>query len=182
MVVLTVVVTCLGMTLPALLLTRDDWVARQAASYVVAQMMLARSQAARYGAAVGILFEEAGGDIRFSKYVDGDGDGIRSRDIADGVDRPLEPARSLAEQYPAVRFGFAESVPPIDANVSSFGSDPVRFGAGDILTFGPVGTATSGTLYLAGPGQQQYAVRVLGTTGRLRVMRFDRRSRLWTDR
>ena len=52
MVVLTVVVTCLGMALPALLLTRDDWVARQAASYVVAQMMLARSQAARYGAAV----------------------------------------------------------------------------------------------------------------------------------
>ena len=117
-----------------------------------------------------------------SKYIDGDGDGIRSRDIADGVDQPLEFVHALSDHYAAVRIGFADSVPPIDAALASSGSDPVRFGPGDILTFGPVGTATSGTLYLAGPGQQQYAVRVLGTTGRLRVMRFDQRSRRWTDR
>lgn len=182
MVVLGVVATGLGMALPALLVTREDWVAKQATAYVVGQMTLARSQAARHGAAVGIRFEQGAGDIHFSKYIDGDGDGIRSRDIADGVDQPLEFVHALSDHYAAVRIGFADSVPPIDAALASSGSDPVRFGPGDILTFGPVGTATSGTLYLAGPGQQQYAVRVLGTTGRLRVMRFDQRSRRWTDR
>ncbi len=182
MVVLGVVATGLGMALPALLVTRDDSVARQATAYVVGQMTLARSQAARHGAAVGIRFEENAGDFHLSKYIDGDGDGIRTRDIADGVDQPLESVHALSDHYPAVRIGFADSVPPIDGALRGSGSDPVRFGPGDILTFGPVGTATSGTVYLAGPGQRQYAVRVLGTTGRLRVMRFDQRSRRWTDR
>ena len=181
MVVLAVLAICLGMALPALWVTREDWVARQATAYVVGQMMLARSQAARYGAAVGLRFEKVGGDVGFSKYLDGDGDGVRSRDIADGVDTALELVHSVSDHYPAVRFGFAEA-PAVDGSPSISGSDPVRFGAGDILTFGPLGTATSGTVYLAGPGQQQYAVRVLGTTGRLRVLRFDRRLGQWTDR
>jgi len=182
MVVLAVVAICLGMALPPVLMTREDSVARQATAYVVGQMMLARSQAARYGAAVGLRFEKDRGDVGFSKYVDGDGDGIRTHDISDGVDTALECVYKISDHYPAVRFGFADAAPTVDGDPSSSGSDPGRFGAGDILTFGPLRTATSGTVYLAGPGQQQYAVRVLGTTGRLRVMRFARRSRLWTDR
>ena len=44
-------------------------------------------------------------------------------------------------------------------------------GSSRILTLGPDGTATSGTLYVRGR-RGQYAVRILGITGRTRVLRF----------
>jgi hypothetical protein len=47
------------------------------------------------------------------------------------------------------------------------------------LSFGPSGGATSGTLYVRGAGAQQYAVRILGATGRSRVLRFDFLARRW---
>ena len=46
-------------------------------------------------------------------------------------------------------------------------------GPAKILTMSPDGTATSGTLYLRG-ARSQYAVRVLGATGRTRVLKYDR--------
>jgi hypothetical protein len=45
----------------------------------------------------------------------------------------------------------------------------------------PDGTATSGTLYLQGK-RAQYAVRVLGATGRTRVLAFDRERQTWINR
>ena len=95
MAVLAVVAICLGMALPSLLVTREDWITRQATAYVVGQMMLARSQAARYGAAVGLRFEEDRGDVGFSKYVDGDGDGIRSRDISCRFNRSMQQCQRV---------------------------------------------------------------------------------------
>jgi hypothetical protein len=61
-------------------------------------------------------------------------------------------------------------------------SDPVRAGSSDILTLSPNGTATSATLYICGPTRSQYAVRVLGTTGRTRVFHFSRASSTWIEK
>ena len=58
----------------------------------------------------------------------------------------------------------------------------MRIGRSRILTFTPIGTATSGTLYLRGRGSIQFAVRVLGATGRTRVLRYDARLRKWVAR
>jgi hypothetical protein len=60
-------------------------------------------------------------------------------------------------------------------------SDGIRVGSSRILTLGPDGTATSGTLYLHGR-RGQYAVRVLGATGRTRVLRFDTGTGRWLTR
>ena len=56
---------------------------------------------------------------------------------------------------------------------------PLKLGGSSVLSFGPVGGATSGTVYLRGPGEQQYAVRLLGVTGRSRLLRFNFRERRW---
>ena len=65
-------------------------------------------------------------------------------------------------------------MPEIGARTPAAGErDPIRIGSSQIVTFTPIGTATSGTVYLHGRGVTQYAVRVLGVTGRTRVMRFD---------
>jgi hypothetical protein len=50
-----------------------------------------------------------------------------------------------------------------------------------LLRSTPDGTATSGSLYLHGR-ERQYAVRILGATGRTRVLRFDRGLGRWMPR
>ena len=161
MVVVSVAATCLGLAVPALLTTCDDWVMRQATYYLVSQMMRARSDAARHGAAIGLHFIDEPHGARIDRYVDGDVDGIRQSDITSEIDIPMGASVVLGDHYPAVRFELAGSVAPVTATTSDSNSDGVRFGNSDILSFGPVGTATSGTLYLNGPRHQQYAIGFL---------------------
>ena len=59
-------------------------------------------------------------------------------------------------------------------------TDGVRIGTPKILTISPDGTATSGTLYVQG-ARAQYAVRVLGATGRTRVLKYEPGSRSWVS-
>jgi hypothetical protein len=56
----------------------------------------------------------------------------------------------------------------------------VQLGAGDILSFTAAGTATSGTVFVRGRDGSQLAVRVLGATGRTRVLRYDTHLAAWT--
>jgi hypothetical protein len=45
----------------------------------------------------------------------------------------------------------------------------------------PDGTATAGTVYLHGR-RSQYAVRILGTTGRMRVLQYKAAAHTWIER
>jgi hypothetical protein len=49
----------------------------------------------------------------------------------------------------------------------------VQLGRTNLLTFTPAGTATSGTIYIRDREGTQWAVRVLGATGRTRVLRYE---------
>jgi len=178
---LSVVTILITMAVPGMLTLRDDIAVRAAVRYLASQAMLARFQAARLGAAVGIRFEPVAAGYRFTSYTDGDADGIRAADIARGIDTLLQPSQLLSDQFPLVEFALATQVPPISGTAGP-DSDPIRLGSADTLTFSPVGTATSGSIYLLGRSGQQYAIRILGTTGRLRVLRFDRSTGVWLDR
>jgi hypothetical protein len=59
------------------------------------------------------------------------------------------------------------------------GGDPLRIGNTALLAFSPLGSATSGTLYVAGHRGPQMAIRVFGGTGRVRLMTFDPQARQW---
>ena len=50
------------------------------------------------------------------------------------------------------------------------------------MTFTADGTATSGTVYIRSGRGHQYAVRILGTTGRTRVLEFNVGAGTWTER
>ena len=183
MLSMSVLTIGLGMAVPRMLTLRDDMAIRGAVRYMAAQAILARFEAARTGAAVGIRFEPVDSDHRFTRYIDGNGDGIRPADIARGVDIVIKPPQLLRDQFPSVDFALAAEVPAIGA-IGAAGADfdPIRLGSGDTLTFSPLGTATSGTVYLRGRTGQQYAMRILGTTGRVRVLRFDSSRGVWLDR
>jgi hypothetical protein len=46
----------------------------------------------------------------------------------------------------------------------------VRFGSADLISFSPLGSCTSGSLFLRSRAGAQYIVRVAGGTGRVRVL------------
>ncbi len=152
-----------------------------AARYLEGRIVDARMQAVRRSARVGLRFEATGGDYRFGEYLDGNGNGIRTAEIGTGVDPELAPRRMLWHSFPGVRFGLRANVPDVDGSVSGSAGDGVRIGASRILSVGPDGTATSGTLYVHGR-RSQYAIRVLGATGRTRLLRFESGAGQWVMR
>ncbi len=158
--------------LPLVRLSVSGTRALGAARYVGTRLQQARWEAVKRSAHVGFSFDPALAH-RFAMYVDGDGDGLRTADIVSGTDRMLGTPERLSDNYPGVKFGVLEGVVAVESGEAlGPSSDPIRLGPTDILSFGPLGTATSGTLYLHGENGEQYAVRILGGTGRVRVFRF----------
>ena len=141
-----------------------------AARYLAARLALLRTQAVARGAAVGLRFDQEPRGFTFSVFQDGNADGIRTADIEAGVDTLVEPATSLFERFPGVDIGLAPGAPV---------SDPLQIGRTNLLTFTPIGTATSGTIYIRDRDESQWAVRILGATGRTRVLRYDLRTKAW---
>jgi prepilin-type N-terminal cleavage/methylation domain-containing protein len=183
MLVVSVMTIVVALAVPAVLAGLEHARTAGAARYVAGRLALARMEAVKRTAAVGWRFERAGADVQYAMYVDGNGNGIRTADIRSGRDRLLIPAERLADKFSGVRFGLVEGVPLVDESQPRTEDDnPVRIGAAGILTFTPHGTATPGTLYLKGRDNRQFAVRVLGTTGRTRVLEFNVGSRRWMQR
>jgi type II secretory pathway pseudopilin PulG len=176
---LSIVMTMMAMTLPPVLASLDDVRTAAAARYVSARLYEARLRAVLESADVAFAFVKTGGGYEFRLYVDGNHNGVRTRDIAQGADSQLEPVERLSDQFGGVDFGAFPGVPPIDAGGAPPGADPIRLGASDLLTFSPLGTSSSGTLYIRGRRSAQYAIRILGQTGRTRIVRCDVHARSW---
>ena len=106
---------------------------------------------------------------------------MKSRDIAAGIDWPLAPVERLEDLFPGVTFGFEANATLIDGTSVASGADPIRFGSTDLVSFSPIGTATSGSVYLHGRGGWQYAIVVLGATARTRTTQFVPEASVWGD-
>ena len=172
-----------AIALPSILRGLDDARAMAAARYIAALARLTRIQAATRSTHVGLRFEREGATYRYAVYVDGNGNGLRSRDVSRGIDHPITPVERIGDRFPGVAFGVADGVTRIsDGRAMTRGTDPVRLGSADTLTFSPLGTATSGTIFLRSRRGRQYAVRVLGATGRTRVLEFRHETGSWTAR
>ena len=161
------------MAIPQVLVTIDSSRTIAAARYLSSRLMLARMLAVQRSAAVAIRFDTDSRGYRFATYQDGNGNGVRSLDIAASVDRELEQPVRLFELFPGVDFALA---------VADGTGDPIQLSGTSLLTFAPGGTATSGSVYLRGRDGTQYAVRVLGATGRVRILRYDTAQGQWIER
>jgi type II secretory pathway pseudopilin PulG len=170
--VVTLIAILAGVAIPQTLATVQRARAMTAARYLAARMALARAQAVRRSATVALRFDQGEGGITFTVFVDGNGNGVRTRDIAAGVDAPIEPSTRLSDLFPGVQIGLSPLVP---------GTDPVQIGASNLMSFTAAGTATSGSIYICARDRSQYAVRVLGVTGRARVLRYVPVTREWIE-
>ena len=160
--VTSVLLIVTAVAVPALLTSLDGSRTRGAARYLAGRLYLARIEAVKRSVYVALRIEDATTGYRYAFYADGNGDGVRSADITDNVDRPIGPPDRLDEKFRGVTFGILEGITEIDSSTTPLeaGSDPVRFGASNLLSFSPIGSATSGTFYIHGQGKYQMAVRM----------------------
>jgi prepilin-type N-terminal cleavage/methylation domain-containing protein len=172
--------TLAAMAVPQGLRALDDFRTRGAARYLSAMILDARFRAIKTWKTTGLRFEASTPDYRISLVEDGNGNGLRTTDILRGVDRTLTEPERLDAHFSGVAFGILDDVPDADGRPAG-GGDGVRLGTSTLLCLNGDGTATSGTLYLHGRQRTQYAVRVLGVTGRVRVLRFDFVTGRWAD-
>jgi hypothetical protein len=161
-----------GMAIPQVLVGVDRSRTVAAAHYVNQQCGAARIQAITRSANVALRFRREGGEFVMQPFVDRNWNGVRTTDINAGIDLPLAPPELLSHNFPGVRIGLAPAL----------GSDPVKLGVGGLLSFSPVGTATSGSIFVLGKDGTQFAVRVLGATARTRLERYDARQRVWVSK
>lgn len=138
-----------------------------AARYLAARLGSARAQAVARSTNVALLFTVSAQATTVGIYADGNGNGVRTRDIAMGIDPVAGTPMRLDLQFPHVILSLSD---PPDPTLTSV-----------LMSFTPLGTSSSGTLYLRGRDGSQYAVRVLGATGRTRVLRYDAVSRTWVE-
>ncbi len=133
-----------------------------------------RQQAIAGDAAYGLVFGPgAGGDpLAFVVAEDGNDNGIRRAEVEDGTDPVVAGPLSLPAEHGGVRFGILDTGPvpvlPPGSGTLPNPADPVRFGS-DLVSFTPLGSSSSGTLYLLSPGGRMRAVSLYGVTGRIRV-------------
>jgi len=172
--------TVTAIAVPQFLSGLDDVRAHNAARHLAQQLALARMDAIKRSRFVGLRFEPGSPDYAITLFADGNGNGIRSADITSGVDPPLGPADVLGWHFQGVVFGVLPGVPDADGQPVTT-TDGVRVGVSRILSMNPNGSSSSGTLYVHGGQRSQYAVRVLGATGRVRVLKYEQSRRRWVD-
>jgi prepilin-type N-terminal cleavage/methylation domain-containing protein len=159
----------------------DAFRTRSAARHLAQRIVSARVDAIRRSAAHGLRFTPSSpSDYAITPVVDGNRNGVRTAELASGVDRALGAAERIDVHFTGVSFGFHEGVPDVDGHAAG-SLDGVRVGISRLLVMNVDGTSSSGTLYLRGRGRSQYAVRILGVTGRVRVLRFDAIRSRWED-
>ena len=177
--VLGVAGTLSAMATPQLLVTIDDARTIGAVRYVSTRLQDSRMEAVTRDVNVAMRFTLAEGVYGYTVYRDGNGNGVLSRDIERGVDAPIHAIERLPDKFAGVDFGALEGIPPADGSGTAPGTDPIRLGSSDMVSFTAVGTSTTGTLYVRGRRNTQYAIVIFGETGKTRIVKYDARIRGW---
>lgn len=180
LVVVAIIGTIVTAAVPSFFNLQRSAALRAASAEIRSIFHLARSRAIARGTNCGLKFVRLGGEWHFAIYDDGDRDGVRNDDIRRGVDRLVSPPRIVFPPSRAVTIGLlAETVRDPDGKRLPPSRSPVHFNRSAICSFSPLGSSTPGTIYLTDRNGGLYAVRVYGTTAKIRVLRYERKTRRW---
>ena len=168
-----------SVAVPQLSAALDEYRAAGAARYLSTRIQRTRMEAVNRSANAALRFVESGAGYSYGVYVDGNGDGVRTHDITMSIDKPLGASERLTDNFSGVDFGLLPALPPVEAGSPPPGIDPIKLGSSNLLSYTATGTSSSGSLYICGRHGAQYVIRVLGDTGRTRVLKFDPGSNTW---
>lgn len=150
------------------------------AQFLAGQLQRARLNALKRARAVAVRLEVIDDRTQLRLYSDGNGNGISQQDIDHGIDPALTPLSWLDDDAGEMSLRINQTLTDVGGTMTLYpGDDPLRIGNTSLLTFSPLGSATSGTLYVAAHRGPQMAIRVFGATGRVRVLMFDARTQQW---
>jgi hypothetical protein len=168
---------------PQMLRITADLRVRMAGGEIIGVLRQARSLAIRANANVALRFaSDPKGEVTFTLYRDGNGDGVQNADIKAGIDRQVGPVLRLESVGREVRIGLPNRPvrdPGDPGHYLDRLNDPIRFNSSDLASFSPLGTATPGSVYLTDGRSHLVVVRVLGGTGRVRLLTYDFASESW---
>jgi type II secretory pathway pseudopilin PulG len=176
---LGLMVTLAGIAIPQTLAALDDFQAYGAARYMSGRLQEARMTAVTRNANTAMRFTNTEHSYAYAVYLDRNRNGVRSADISDGVDPQIQKEERFSDLFPGVDFGAVPGLPSVEPGSPPPGDDPVRFGSTNMAVFSALGTSTPGSLYIRGRRDAQYAVRLFGQTGKIRVLKFNPRTRVW---
>jgi hypothetical protein len=169
LVVVSLIFFTIGVAAPALRAYAVETSILAAGRSFKEEFSKARSMAVRGNTYTAIRFERAGKQPTYAVYADRNGNGVRSAEITAGIDERVAGPFQLTGRAARVRVGFLPGIRAVPPDTGFLEGDPIQFGAADLLSFSPLGTATPGTFYLAGEGIQA-AVRVSPGTARVRLL------------
>ena len=179
-VVVAILMLAVSAGAPALRAYTEEAQALGAGRLFKAEFLRARALAVGSGKNHAIRFEPAADGMYFSIYRDGGCDGILSDEIASGKDLRVAGPFQLTTGSSQVRVGINPGVPAIPPEAGPLDpADPIRFGRSNMVSFSPMGTASPGTLYIAGRWIQT-AIRVNPNSSRVRLMVYQ--NRRWSER
>ena len=182
LVVLAIIGIIAAATMPAFATYRRSASMRAQAAELRGIFRAARSRAIMRGAHAGVKFTRAGNTWVYSLYDDGNGNGIRSAEIASGVDRRYAGPSVLMPQFNIASIALLSTPirdPDGDALLPT--ASAVQFGSSTLCSFSPTGSATSGTVYITDGAGHLCALRVFGSSGRVRLLRYDTARRRWNQ-
>ena len=171
--------TLSGVAIPQMLAGIDDYRTAGAVRYMSTRIGRVRMEALARSANVALRFSTTPAGFSYTAYVDGNGDGVKTHDISQSIDWALGPPERLSDNFSGIDFGTLPGLPAVDSGSSPPGTDPIKLGSSNLLSFSPLGTSSTGSLYIRGRGTAQYVIRVMGETGRVHVLRFSARTRQW---
>jgi len=182
--VLAIVAMAVAVTLPAAAMLRDGGRAAAGARTMATLLSAQRFKSVSGRRVRGLQFLKVGNAWTWREVADGNGNGLRTAEITRGIDPVLSAEYALERQVEDVRIGIPPGGPypeaPPGTGSLTTGDDPVRFGRSDLVSFSPVGSASSGTLYVTDGRRGLFAIVLYGPTARLRVWRFLPLERRWT--
>lgn len=151
----------------------DSRASREAARGLLVDLRQVAQDARRQRRSLAVEFELGARD-RFRVIADGNGNGVTQADIASGID-VVDGDWRLVFREGRARLAITRDLPNADGTGSiAADSPPVQLGAMSRVTFTSRGTATAASIYVAGLGDRAYAIRVLGSTQRLRLLCLSR--------
>jgi hypothetical protein len=85
----------------------------------------------------------------------------------------------LPDKFSSADIGVLAGLPAVESGGAPPGTDPLKLGVSNSASFSPLGTSSSGSVYVKGRGRTQYVVRLYGETGRTRILKFNVQRNLW---
>lgn len=170
LLVLAVLAIVVAITLPDLAEIRGAAALGAASSRLKGLLFRCRAYAILNSRATAVVFEHRDdGSWRCFIAVDGDGDGIRTRDIRGLIDPVVGEVLHLDGGGAGLGILQGEFVPDPSGRGRLRGDldDPVRAGRGNIITFTARSTATPASIYLTDHRARMRVLRVYGGTGRV---------------